>query len=205
MAVVQNFYDNLHNAVTGNVTTVVISLIVLMLVYLTWTFFGYKAMKIFSAIFGFGVGIIVGFSIVSIFKLQSHWITLVPAVCALAFAAGGYFIFKAGLFIAETILVAGAVIPYIHQLPGITIDDFWINIIGVVIGLVAGVLSIVFLKMAVIVSSALSGGFGFSAVLFSNVIRIRWSSQMGLIVMAGVAFVLSIAGIIYQFHNAERS
>lgn len=202
MDVIQTIYGNLSNALTANVAASAVSVLVVLVLYLGWTFFGYKAMRVFSAIFGFAFGLLVGFVVVNVAGLKDYWMMIVPAGCAVLFTALGFFIYKVGLFLMEVSLIFGALYPILQQY--VTLDTRILAAIAGAAALLIAILSMIFFRPAIIVASALSGGIGFSTVLFTRLVHIKWNTRISMIATFGAALVIAVIGMIYQFRTTRR-
>ncbi len=201
MTVIQNIYQTITGAMNANLTSSAVSIALALLLYIGWAMYGYKAMRVFSSLFGFGFGIVGGFFIVNVAKLQGYWVILVPVIGAVLFTTLGFFLFKAGLFGMELALTVSVVYPILVRV--LTLDTLILGAIAVLIGLVISILSMVIYRPAIILVSAVTGGMGFSSVLFTRLVDIRWNEQSSMMAVVIVAVVIAVFGMVYQFRSTK--
>lgn len=178
-----------------------VAVIVVALLGIIYCFFGYKAVRLLATIIGMGVGLLLGFAIVGAAKLQTPFNIIVPIAIGVIFAFFGYFLYRVGVFLVvllEMLCIAAALLMEYTKL-----DETVVLIAALVIAVIFSVLSVVYLRPLVIISTAISGAMMFSNEIFENLIKVRWSSQVEMLVRLCVGAVLAIIGIIYQFRTTR--
>jgi hypothetical protein len=182
----------------------VIALVVVLILELAWCFFGYKAMKVFATIAGFAVGAEIGTVISEMLSLKGTAAVIIPLLAGFGCALVGFILYKFGVFIA----VLGTGIYVAQEILSKDVkndfDQSTIMIISVVIGLALAILTMIFFRVMLIISSALTGGMGFATVLLDNIVRIRWDSSSEVIARCVIGLALALFGIIYQFHSSGK-
>lgn len=182
----------------------VIALVVILILELAWCFFGYKAMKVFATIAGFVVGAGIGTVISELFSLGGIAGVLIPLLAGFGCALVGFIVYKLGIFIA--VLAAGTYVvqEILSKDVKTDFDQNTIVVISIVAGLVLAILTMVFFKVMLIISSALTGGMGFATVLLDNIVHIRWDSSSEVIARCVIGLALALFGIIYQFRSTGK-
>ena len=116
-------------------------------------FFGFKLTKLFIAICGFAIGAVIGL-ILSLEIDESYALLLIP-VCAIVLAILSYKLYKVGVFVIS--FLNGASIGLIVSLM-LTHDLESASIIAFIIGLIVGIVSVVFIKPVLIISTSINYG-----------------------------------------------
>ncbi|MCQ4022786.1 MULTISPECIES: TMEM198/TM7SF3 family protein [unclassified Ruminococcus] len=175
-------------------------------------FLGYKLTKLWSTLAGGGIGFIGGYIIGSIIWNNSGAALICAIVLALILGALAFFIYKAGVFLlcgVSVFLLTYSALSTFIDIPILTL------ILSIVAGIIAGVLSIILLRPFIIITTAISGSFGFAHSLFSlfpastavpglptaaataKFLGLSWPIML-------VGAVLSIIGIIVQFVSTKK-
>jgi hypothetical protein len=201
MNMVMQFVNNLTGTVTKNPAASGLLLVAALLLELAWCFFGYKAMRTFSAITGFVIGAGIGLGLSPLFHLVGIVALVVPLVIGAVLAVLGFFLYKVGAFLAVLITGSGAAASLLTRY--LPLNKTLIAILAAVIGLVLAVLTVVFLRAMLIVASAFAGGFGFTSLLLDNLIRIRWNTTYEAAARCGIGLILAVIGMIYQFRSTR--
>lgn len=125
--------------------------------FLVEGFLGYKLFRVWIAITGFGVGFLIG---VFVFEHQSFWVggsIVIGLGCALI----AFFFYKVGVFFQAGIMVGGLVLVLTaggHMNSG----SFFLPAL---VGILAGVLAVFFIRPFVILTTAIPGGLVGGALL----------------------------------------
>ena len=180
----------------------VFGLILTIVIAALFCFFGYRGLKFFIALCGFGIGALIGAVIVLLAHIPSPAgiivIIVIGAVCALI----AFFIYRVGVFVTVAFSVGSLVARILSQKPG-----GWVAVlIAIIAGLLVGFLVLKFLRTGVILISAITGGFSLSLHLVADVVfRYLLKTETGqarLIAIAAAGILLSILGMVYQFRTA---
>ena len=180
-------------------TASVIAIAILGLVY---CFFGYKASRFIATIIGILIGLYVGFVVVQTAQLAEPLDLVVPIAAGVVFGILGFFLLRIGIFFSVLLAVFGIVISLMTEYT--KLDETVVTIVAIVLAVIFAVLSVVYLRPMVIISTALSGGRIFSNELFENLVHIRWDAQIETMVRLGVGLLLALIGIIYQFRTTRH-
>lgn len=156
-------------------------------------FMGYRLFRVFIALCGVGLGAVLG-SVVGSFVDANDVVMIILIVM---FVAGiclvSFLIYKVGVF-----LIAFFVF---WSLSAMILDGFKLPIkplyIALLIGLLMGILTVMFIKPMVIVSSGLGGGIALMASLFGSLLHL--SGNAALIVMLLTGIFVGGVGMLVQF------
>lgn len=165
-------------------------------------FLGYKLKRVWATLIGVGIGFVAGFILGGQIWQNSGAALIAGLVLAAIIGALAFFIYKLGIF-----LMCGTLaFLLVYQLLCGVIDDIFALIISIVFGLIVGVISIILFRPFIIVTTAVSGAFGFSNSLFALFpAAIQEQRFLGLswpILLVGV--ILSAVGIIVQFVTTKK-
>lgn len=193
--------DRVSSVFEGNTVASTVSLVIGLVIMLAFCFFGYQAMKLFAAIWGFLVGWVVGYGIVvPAFQLQNELTWAVPLIIALIIAALGFFFYKVGLFIAILSSVYNAVLPI---LSGTTLKQPAQTLIALALGVVLAVFAVKMFKGVIIFATAYAGAFGAMSILFDNWIHMSVGADETMTVRLIIGAVIGTCGLIYQFRSSH--
>lgn len=204
IAIVTNLPSQAAALIHQNQAGPVLAVAVVLILELAWCFFGYKAMKVFATITGFFIGASVGLVVNQLFSLTGIAAILVPVLIGIVLALIGFFIYKAGIFIAVLLTVSYVVRDVLISNSDLNLDETTVAIVAVVVGLAFAILTMVFFRTMLIISSSVAGGFGFASVLLNNMIQIRWDSSAEIITRCAIGVVLALIGVIYQFRTTGK-
>ena len=175
----------------GNSETLELTIAIAELLFaLVHCFFGYKLRKILIGIGGFSLGFL-GSAFIMIYTTDQLWLILVVVIaCSLVLGILAFRIYRFGIFAWTAYGVFLAVSPLI-QIEGV----LWASaVIGAIVGIFVGILTLKFLRPAIILGSSFSGGF--SAVQAGNILI---GNQLSLFPVSLIALGLGAAGTIFQF------
>ena len=190
---IERFLPNEIAGIAGAVAVLILALV--------FAFFGYKAMRVFSTLVGLFIGAVAGYGIASALKLPFVWTLVIPAVLAVGLAVLAWFFYKGGIFVLILFAAAFVAFTFVHEYAGI--DRVVIEwVIAGIIGAVFAVLTMIVYRPLLIISSALTGGYVFSTLLFSKV-RIP-DAKTNMICVLTVGGVLFLAGMLFQFLTTKK-
>ena len=93
----QEYFYNQFPIIEQNNLIVIITALVIALLYV---FFGYKLLRVYISLLGFLIGFALGIVICAVFDLSNTTaVIVIICVCAVALAALGFWLYKAGLFV----------------------------------------------------------------------------------------------------------
>lgn len=166
-------------------------------------FLGYKLTKLWSTLIGAGIGFFAGYIIGTAIWGNSGAGFIAGIVLAVILGAIAFFIYKAGIFLLCGVSAFSLVFTALSTLIDIPVLTL---IVSIVVGIIAGVLSIILLRPFIIVTTAISGSFGFAGSLFALFPAATQSTRiLGLswpILLVGA--ILSIIGIVVQFVTTKK-
>lgn len=159
-------------------------------------FWGYKLLKFWVSLAGFVIGAVVG--AVCGIQLQGETSLIIGAVLAagIIFACLALFFYKVGIFLFVGVTGCGLVTTLLYGWFGME-NTWWIMAPGVVVGIVAGILAVKFIRTMVIVFTSINGGATL-AFTICPLIGID-SFVITLITTAVLAFM----GLMWQFHTTS--
>ena len=178
---IERFLPNEIAGIAGAVAVLILALV--------FAFFGYKAMRVFSTLVGLFIGAVAGYGIASALKLPFVWTLVIPAVLAVGLAVLAWFFYKGGIFVLILFAAAFVAFTFVHEYAGI--DRVVIEwVIAGIIGAVFAVLTMIVYRPLLIISSALTGGYVFSTLLFSKVhIPDAKTNMICVLTVGGVLFL----------------
>ncbi len=182
----------------------VVVLVIVLILELGWCFFGYKAMKVFATISGLVLGLGIGLFISEMLKLSGTTGLLLPLIIGVVCAVAGFFLYKAGIFIMVFASGFYAASEILSNDARIQFDKNMISVICVIIGLVLAILTMIFFRTMLIISSAFAGGFGFASVLLNNIVHITWDSSYEAVARVVIGLALALFGMIHQFRTTRQ-
>lgn len=148
-----SFFDLVSGLIDSIVSAGKVICMVGLIIGLLGCFFGFKLTKLFIGICGFFTGLSIGLIIAAV-KSEAKFI-LIALVLAIVFVILSYKLYKLGVFMISFLNggIVGFVIGYLifkSVKPGI--------VAAVIIGLIAGIISVVFTKPTIIISTSVSFG-----------------------------------------------
>ena len=174
-----------------------VGIVLMTLLGIIYCLYGLKLVRVISTMIGAGIGCLVGYEVATLTNLQFPVNAAVIAVCAIIFGLLGFFLRRLGIFLAVFCGVFSVVLSLLTEYT--TFDKVIVAIISLVSGLVFSILSIVYGRPLVIISTALIGGMMFSNEVCEHLVQIRWDPQIEMYVRLGAGAVLALIGIIFQF------
>lgn len=150
-------------------------------------FFGLKLVRVWGAIIGLLVGAGAGFAIASMFPLETVAVNAIAVAAGVIFAVLGAWLYKVGsLFVGWA---AGASVSAVIIRP----SDWKLLLVCAVIGLIVGIISLIFAEPVLIIVTGIYGGMvaGYAA---AALISLKQT-----FIMIIIQVVLVILGIVIQF------
>ena len=179
-----------------------IAAIIISIVFgIIYCFLGYKAMRVLATLAGIGIGYIIGSAIVQAAHITTPVDLVIIIGASVIFGLLGFFLYRIGVFLV--VLLGGFGISSALLAKYTKLDETVVLIIALVIGVILGILSVVYLRPIVIISTALSGGLTVSNELFENLIKVRWSPEAETLVRLGCGLIIGIIGMLYQFKTTR--
>lgn len=164
---------------------------------LVFCLFGYRRIRIISAVVGFVAGAIGGYFLAYFLKLVYPIDVAVIAGCALAAALLSFFIYRFGIFIAVFGAVWAAIWALLTKYTGI--EGIFTVLIGLVAAIIIAILSAVYLRPMIIPATAVAGGLLFASIICEHLVHVTWSPLVEAIVRLGFGVFMAVIGMIYQF------
>lgn len=156
-------------------------------------FFGYKLIKIWSAVLGFIIGFFLGFFISLNFIENAGICAVIGVAAGLAVGALAFIIYKAGVFLFCLGSVFFFVIGFLPATWGVTA-----TVIAVVAGVAVGVLAMIFMGHVIIITSGVSGG-----ISAANTLLPIFGVSLSPVIMA-VGLVVAAGGIFVQYKTTPK-
>ena len=159
-------------------------------------FFGFKLQKLWIAFIGFLIGFGIG-AFGSLFFVPSEYAVTVAviagAVCGALAALAAYKLYRLGVFVLCAFNIFLAVSGFFRG------PRMWIGILlGILLGLTAGFLTLKFLRPVIICSTAISGGLSVAASVGT---MLHWNFP-GPLFFIGLA--VACGGIFVQFKTTKK-
>ena len=150
-------------------------------------FFGYRLQKLWIALIGFFIGLILGFGIgVALLHLNAGLAFLIGAVLGVLLGLVAFKVYRVGVFL----MCFGAVYTMCYSL----IPLQWAGVaVGIAGGILAGVLAVKYLRPVIILTTGVGYGLSAAQMLLSLFGVDAFS------VILPVGGVLALAGILVQF------
>lgn len=201
MTLLNTIYDAFNSAV--NITTGTESMtgtILIMAIALMSALLGYKCLRFLTLIAGAATGAALGIYFGHQYKLEDLMVIILAFVCAAVVAFISFMFYKAGIFI--TMFVSGYVLGF-----GVLADTMPDNPMipataGLILGLIIAIAAMFLVRVIVICSTGMVGGYLFAGGLF-RVMTLQDPSKLSSFT-AIVAIVAGVIGIVIQFLTAEK-
>lgn len=191
--------DRVTAAFQGNTVASTVTLVAGMLIMIALCFAGYRAMRMFASITGLIIGWVVGYGIVVPgLNLQNEWTWVVPLILAIVVAALGFFFYRVGFFCAIFLSVYHSLLPI---LSGTTLKAPLPMILAGAAGIVLAIFGVRMFRGVIIFATAYAGAFGFTGLLFDNLIHMGVGAQETMIVRLILGGVIGTIGLVYQFRD----
>ena len=181
----QEYFYNQFPIIEQNNLIVIITALVIALLYV---FFGYKLLRVYISLLGFLIGFALGIVICAI------------CVCAVALAALGFWLYKAGLFVMILLSLFPIILSIVSEFTTVEPVFMWIG--SILFALVLAILAMFFVRPVVIIVTAFSGGLSIASLVVNNLlpeiaqVNTTDGARIFMLIIGGVIAVL---GIYFQF------
>ncbi len=201
MTMINSLVDNFSKKIPSFSQLGLAGTIITMVISLIFCFFGYKLLKFFVALTGFLIGCAIGTVIAGQMNVNASISLVIALVIGTAAALTAFFLYKAGVFILTAAVSGLLAAGFLYE----RMNHVAVIAIAVIAGILIGVVSVYFVRPAVIVSSGLSGGFAFAGHLITNIIgkyiNISNASDLDTVITLIAGIILAVLGMIYQFRH----
>ena len=194
----QEYFYNQFPIIEQNNLIVIITALVIALLYV---FFGYKLLRVYISLLGFLIGFALGIVICAVFDLSNTTaVIVIICVCAVALAALGFWLYKAGLFVMILLSLFPIILSIVSEFTTIQPVFMWIG--SILFALVLAILAIFFVRPVVIIVTAVSGGLSIASLVVNNLlpeiaqVNTTDGARIFMLIIGGVIAVL---GIYFQF------
>lgn len=198
MKQLQEYFYNQFPIIEQNNLIVIITALVIALLYV---FFGYKLLRVYISLLGFLIGFALGIVICAVFDLSNTTaVIVIICVCAVALAALGFWLYKAGLFVMILLSLFPIILSIVSEFTTIQPVFMWIG--SILFALVLAILAIFFVRPVVIIVTAFSGGLSIASLVVNNLlpeiaqVNTTDGARIFMLIIGGVIAVL---GIYFQF------
>ena len=194
----QEYFYNQFPIIEQNNLIVIITALVIALLYV---FFGYKLLRVYISLLGFLIGFVLGIVICAVFDLSNTTaVIVIICVCAVALAALGFWLYKAGLFVMILLSLFPIILSIVSELTTVEPVFMWIG--SILFALVLAILAMFFVRPVVIIVTAFSGGLSIASLVVNNLlpeiaqVNTTDGARIFMLIIGGVIAVL---GIYFQF------
>ena len=194
----QEYFYNQFPIIEQNNLIVIITALVIALLYV---FFGYKLLRVYISLLGFLIGFALGIVICAVFDLSNTTaVIVIICVCAVALAALGFWLYKAGLFVMILLSLFPIILSIVSEFTTIQPVFMWIG--SILFALVLAILAIFFVRPVVIIVTAVSGGLSIANLIINSLlpeiaqVNTTDGARIFMLIIGGVIAVL---GIYFQF------
>ena len=194
----QEYFYNQFPIIEQNNLIVIITALVIALLYV---FFGYKLLRVYISLLGFLIGFALGIVICAVFDLSNTTaVIVIICVCAVALAALGFWLYKAGLFVMILLSLFPIILSVVSEFTTVEPVFMWIG--SILFALVLAILAIFFVRPVVIIVTAFSGGLSIASLVVNNLlpeiaqVNTTDGARIFMLIIGGVIAVL---GIYFQF------
>ena len=194
----QEYFYNQFPIIEQNNLIVIITALVIALLYV---FFGYKLLRVYISLLGFLIGFALGIVICAVFDLSNTTaVIVIICVCAVALAALGFWLYKAGLFVMILLSLFPIILSIVSEFTTIQPVFMWIG--SILFALVLAILAMFFVRPVVIIVTAFSGGLSIASLVVNNLlpeiaqVNTTDGARIFMLIIGGVIAVL---GIYFQF------
>ena len=150
----QEYFYNQFPIIEQNNLIVIITALVIALLYV---FFGYKLLRVYISLLGFLIGFALGIVICAVFDLSNTTaVIVIICVCAVALAALGFWLYKAGLFVMILLSLFPIILSIVSEFTTIQPVFMWIG--SILFALVLAILAIFFVRPVVIIRRNIQNG-----------------------------------------------
>ena len=194
----QEYFYNQFPIIEQNNLIVIITALVVALLYV---FFGYKLLRVYISLLGFLIGFALGIVICAVFDLSNTTaVIVIICVCAVALAALGFWLYKAGLFVMILVSLFPIILSIVSEFTTIQPVFMWIG--SILFALVLAILAIFFVRPVVIIVTAVSGGLSIANLIINSLLpEIAQVNTVdgARIFMLIIGAVIAVLGIYFQF------
>lgn len=194
----QEYFYNQFPIIEQNNLIVIITVLVIALLYV---FFGYKLLRVYISLLGFLIGFALGIVICAVFDLSNTTaVIVIICVCAVALAALGFWLYKAGLFVMILLSLFPIILSIVSEFTTIQPVFMWIG--SILFALVLAILAIFFVRPVVIIVTAVSGGLSIANLIINSLLpEIAQVNTVdgARIFMLIIGAVIAVLGIYFQF------
>lgn len=169
---------------------------------LLYCFFGYRSVRLITAIVGFLLGFVGGTAASVHLNLTSPLDIVVPVLAGVVVALLNFFLYKLGVFVAVFFVTMSVTASLL--LTYVKLEENVALIIGLAAGLVFAILAVIFVKPVIIIMTAFMGGLLFADQIFEYLVQVRWDSQMETLARLGTGAGLGLIGMIFQFVTTRK-
>ena len=166
-----------------------------------YVFFGYKLLRVYISLLGFLIGFALGIVICAVFDLSNTTaVIVIICVCAVALAALGFWLYKAGLFVMILVSLFPIILSIVSEFTTIQPVFMWIG--SILFALVLAILAIFFVRPVVIIVTAFSGGLSIANLIINSLLpEIAQVNTVdgARIFMLIIGAVIAVLGIYFQF------
>ena len=194
----QEYFYNQFPIIEQNNLIVIITALVIALLYV---FFGYKLLRVYISLLGFLIGFALGIVICAVFDLSNTTaVIVIICVCAVALAALGFWLYKAGLFVMILLSLFPIILSVVSEFTTVEPVFMWIG--SILFALVLAILAMFFVRPVVIIVTAFSGGLSIASLVVNNLlpdiaqVNTTDGARIFMLIIGGVIAVL---GIYFQF------
>lgn len=159
-------------------------------------FWGYKLLKFWVSLAGFVIGAVLGAAAGVLLEGEMPVIVCAVLAAGVIFACLAFFFYKVGIFVFVGVTGYGLVTTLLYGWIGGK-EIWWIPVIGVVAGMIAGILAVKFIRTMVIVFTSINGG---ATLAFTICPLIGIDSYAVQLITTAV---LAIMGLMWQFHTTS--
>ena len=194
----QEYFYNQFPIIEQNNLIVIITALVIALLYV---FFGYKLLRVYISLLGFLIGFALGIVICAVFDLSNTTaVIVIICVCAVALAALGFWLYKAGLFVMILVSLFPIILSIVSEFTTIQPVFMWIG--SILFALVLAILAMFFVRPVVIIVTAVSGGLSIANLIINSLLpEIAQVNTVdgARIFMLIIGAVIAVRGIYFQF------
>ena len=194
----QEYFYNQFPIIEQNNLIVIITALVIALLYV---FFGYKLLRVYISLLGFLIGFALGIVICAVFDLSNTTaVIVIICVCAVALAALGFWLYKAGLFVMILLSLFPIILSVVSEFTTVEPVFMWIG--SILFALVLAILAIFFVRPVVIIVTAFSGGLSIANLIINSLLpEIAQVNTVdgARIFMLIIGAVIAVLGIYFQF------
>lgn len=194
----QEYFYNQFPIIEQNNLIVIITALVIALLYV---FFGYKLLRVYISLLGFLIGVALGIVICAVFDLSNTTaVIVIICVCAVALAALGFWLYKAGLFVMILLSLFPIILSIVSEFTTIQPVFMWIG--SILFALVLAILAMFFVRPVVIIVTAVSGGLSIANLIINSLLpEIAQVNTVdgARIFMLIIGAVIAVLGIYFQF------